>query len=415
MLTPRLDLRGGRECWRDDLFDMPVSDPLPGDPVEVAIVGGGVTGAMLAERLAADGRLVLVLDRRTPATGATAASTALVLWAPDTPLVEHVARYGAAPAYRRWRAVFTAVQELNARLRARAIPFGWAARPDLYLAGPRLDAEALRREAEARRTAGLPTEWLTGDQVAAAFAVRAEAALVSQGAFEANPVALARGLLAAARRAGARAVFPAEVTSLEEADDHVSIRLADGRSLAARHVVLATGYETGAPRLAGFTLGSSFAIASPPDQPAAWRQRAMIWEAADPYLYLRTTGDGRIVVGGEDEDLVASTARDAMIPRKSQRLAELVRTRLDLPRFEIDCAWAATFGTSDDGLPAIGLRPGSRRTLLAQSFGGNGVAFAALAAGVIARWLGGQATPEDDDFRPDRFGAALPGAVTPAF
>ncbi|WP_309646739.1 FAD-dependent oxidoreductase, partial [Phenylobacterium sp.] len=80
-LTETLDLRGGRTCWRADDSNPLVSDPLPGAPVDVAIVGAGVMGAMLADRLSAAGRSVALLDRRPPAHGATAASTALVMWA----------------------------------------------------------------------------------------------------------------------------------------------------------------------------------------------------------------------------------------------------------------------------------------------------------------------------------------------
>jgi glycine/D-amino acid oxidase-like deaminating enzyme len=42
----------------------------------------------------------------------------------------------------------------------------------------------------------------------------------------------------------------------------------------------------------------------------------MIWEASDPYLYLRTTPDGRIICGGEDEDFSDEAARDRLLGRK---------------------------------------------------------------------------------------------------
>ena len=65
---------------------------------------------------------------------------------------------------------------------------------------------------------------------------------------------------------------------------------ADGRTIEADHVVLATGYvmpefvPTGLHRLV-----SSWALATPCQAPdRLWRERALLWEAGDRYLYART-------------------------------------------------------------------------------------------------------------------------------
>lgn len=403
VLTPWLDLRGGVDCWQDEP-ETSRQAALPEHRVDLAIIGAGVTGAILADHFQAQGHEVLVLDRRRPATGATAASTALVLWAPDTPLIEHSSNLGASAAERRWRGVYDAVQSLDVRVRELRLDCGWSQRPDLYLAGDRLDAEGLKREAAARRSAGLPSTWVTGAETQARFGVQAAAAMASDGAFLVDPVALTRGLLNAAQAAGARLCYPAEALGLKEGDEDVEIMLDGARRATARHVILATGYETAGDLPAGFGLGSSFAIASPPGQPAAWGEDAMIWEASDPYLYFRTTADGRIVVGGEDEAFYAPARRDALIGAKAQRLLEKLRTRLPSSDFTIDCAWAATFGVSKDSLPAIGLRSGHARTFVAHSFGGNGVAFAALAAALLGDALAGRSNPLAQAFRPDRHG-----------
>ena len=50
---------------------------------------------------------------------------------------------------------------------------------------------------------------------------------------------------------------------------------------------------------------------------------------------------------------------------------------------EFDCAWAATFGSSPDGLPALGPARNMDKVYLAYGFGGNGVTFASLGAQII--------------------------------
>src|SRR5690242_17496290 len=67
---------------------------------EVAIVGCGVTGAVIAFELARAGVATVVLDRRAVGAGSTSASTALVLYDLDTPLCRLERRLGPAPARR---------------------------------------------------------------------------------------------------------------------------------------------------------------------------------------------------------------------------------------------------------------------------------------------------------------------------
>ena len=55
---------------------------------DVLIVGAGITGAMIGEALSEAGLDVVIVDRRGPARGSTAASTALVAYELDAPLIE---------------------------------------------------------------------------------------------------------------------------------------------------------------------------------------------------------------------------------------------------------------------------------------------------------------------------------------
>ena len=105
-------------------------------------------------------------DRRAPTRGSTIASTALVQYEIDTPLVELKRKIGAADAVRAWRRSRLAVSSLSAFLRERGLEA--QARNALYLAGNRLGPRALRREAELRQAAGLETLFLERARVARA-------------------------------------------------------------------------------------------------------------------------------------------------------------------------------------------------------------------------------------------------------
>lgn len=402
-LTEHRDLRGGRPCWQADPRETPPSDPLPARRVDIAIIGAGVMGAMLADRLSAGGRTVALVDRRPPGHGSTAASTALVMWAMDVPLIHLAERIGMAEAARRWRRVKAAVNGLADVVRG--IDCGWRQRPELYLAGDLLDPQALAQEGQARRDAGLPAEWIEADAVASRFGIAPRPALLSDVSFEVDPARLTLGLLARAKARGATATHPADVIAIEAIDDGIALRLDDGGRIEADQAILAGGYERATLFLPpAFEIVSSYAIATPPGTAPLWRENALIWEASDPYLYTRATADGRVIAGGEDEDFADAQQRDARIAEKSGTLRAKLAAMLARDDVAIDCAWAAAFGSSPDGLPAIGRAAHHDRLWLASGFGGNGVSFAALAAELLDAALGGAPDADADCFDPYRFG-----------
>ncbi len=86
-VTHGRDLRTGTPVWlRRGLPRVPCSPLSESIAVDVAIVGAGVSGALVADALVQAGQSVAVLDRRGPVRGSTAASTALLQFELDQPL-----------------------------------------------------------------------------------------------------------------------------------------------------------------------------------------------------------------------------------------------------------------------------------------------------------------------------------------
>jgi glycine/D-amino acid oxidase-like deaminating enzyme len=115
----------------------------------------------------------------------------------------------------------------------------------------------------------------------------------------------------------------------------------------------------------------------------------MMWEAATPYLYVRTTPDGRVICGGEDEKFSDEEARDALLERKTKVLARKLRQLLPGIDSTVDFAWTGTFGETATGLPTIGAVPGLPHCWVALGYGGNGITYARVAADVICGALTG--------------------------
>ncbi len=122
----------------------------------------------------------------------------------------------------------------------------------------------------------------------------------------------------------------------------------------------------------------------------------MIWEASEPYLYVRTTGDGRIVCGGEDEDFSNEEKRDALLGRKTKTLQRKLGRLIPHADTRADFAWTGSFGSSATGLPRIGAVPGMPNCWVALGYGGNGTTYARIAADVICGALTGHPDVDAD-------------------
>lgn len=394
----KLDLRTGTPVWRAWRAPKVHAEPLRRDAsADVLVVGMGVSGAMMTEALSAKGLDVIAIDRRGPLLGSTPATTALVQFEIDEPLTSLSSRIGKTKAERAWRRSRLALFNLKARIEELGIECRMVPRPSLYLAGNLLDPGELRAEGEARADAGIRSTYLPPAALNEGFGIDRKGALLSHDNLALDPMKLTAGLLLAAAACGARFHAPVEATGFEAANDGVVVATANGPTIRARAVVLATGYElaTMVPA-APHRVISTWAIATKPQPRSIWPQAAMIWEASDPYLYARATHDGRIVCGGEDEDFQDEEARDALIDAKSRRISAKLAKLFPGIDTAPDYAWAGAFGTTSTGLPYIGALPRRPGMFAVMGYGGNGITYSQIASEIIPAAIAGRRDSDAD-------------------
>jgi glycine/D-amino acid oxidase-like deaminating enzyme len=406
--TEQADLRGGRSPWfaasgrpaRLDLDQNIKCDAL--------IVGGGITGSLIAERLTRQGLDVVIIDRELPGRGSTAASTSMLLWEIDRSLTELTQTYGFERASRAYQASLQAVAALKSLVLQLGVPCEMRDRDSLYLAADPT-SKALREEHQLRERASLPGDFLDHARLLDVFGIARAGAIVSSGAADADPMQLAHGLLGIAVARGAR-LFEAEAVEFDAAGRSIGVQVKNGRAIEARSVVLATGYVM--PDIVCSTVhavSSSWAIATRPQPQNIWKGGALIWEDSKDYLYARTTSAGRIIIGGEDSnEVIEPEARDGLIAEKSQVLARKLAALWPPANLDIELRWAGTFDTTSDGLPLIGPVPGAKGIYAAYGYGGNGITFSYLAAQLIGDLIAGTTSPLLNDFALDRDGGSTP-------
>jgi len=98
--TEQADLRGGHSPWLATGRHAVGREITENMKCDALVVGGGITGSLVAERLTRQGLDVVLIDRELPGRGSTAASTSMLLWEIDRPLTQLADGYGFQRASR---------------------------------------------------------------------------------------------------------------------------------------------------------------------------------------------------------------------------------------------------------------------------------------------------------------------------
>lgn len=397
------DLHAGSSPWGSG-GQGPRGRPLAeSTKTDVLVVGGGITGSIVAQHLAVQGLDVVIADREPPGYGSTAASTAMLLWEIDRSLAELTAIYGFETAATVYRHSTAAMQGLGGLIASLGIDCRFSGRPTLYIAGSDAPGGALVEEHRLRQRAGLPGVHLGYADLFSRFGIDRAEAIYSPGAAEADPLLMSWGLLADATARGARLV-EADIKAYDHGPSTVVALTESDQLIEARHVVLATGYIM--PDFVNSDLHqtvSSYAIATPPQKDGAlWPERALIWEASSNYLYTRTTADGRIVIGGGDDETTDADERAEKLAGKAVFLEDSLRRLWPRAEGRADYSWSGAFGTTCDGLPLIGPVPSMPRIFAAYGYGGNGITFSFMASRMLAAHIAGRQQAWFETFALDR-------------
>jgi len=382
-----MDLKSGYPFWAVKNGLMTAFPRLSGNlRCDVAVVGAGITGALIADELQRAGHGVVVLEQRDVAWGSTAASTALLQYEIDTHMVDLARRYGEDAAVLAYRACLRAIGRLATLARGLG-DIEFARMESLYCASRRRDRRALEEEFAMRRRHRFGVAWLEPADLRERFGFEAPAAILSAVAACVDPYRMTHKLLARVRKRGGAVHDRCTVASVKAGPRSVRLTLEDGLCVVAGHVVMAAGYanERWLPQRVAKNRSSYAFVTDPLDEDMLGAlATTMLWETARPYLYLRTTGDRRLLVGGDDDAVDIPARRDARVDAKARGLAAKVEKRFPWIHCEPTFSWAGTFAETADGLPFFGAHPDvGARVLFAMAYGGNGITYSAIGAGLI--------------------------------
>jgi glycine/D-amino acid oxidase-like deaminating enzyme len=398
-------LRLARPIWLDQSHP-PLSHPplRRGVDVDVAIVGGGVTGTAVAWRLATAGFRVAILERDRIGRGSTVASTALLMQEPDEDFRKLRSQHGSRATQRIWQLSRKATADLVSAIRTLAIRCDLAERDSVYYTLQPEREAYLRREHEDRRRFGVGGKWLDRAALLEATGMSGVAAIRTRGNAQLDPYKVCTGLLKAALDHGALVFEHSPVGRTRIDRDGVVLTTRRG-AVRAAHIVVATGYATPEfkPLAGRFRMLHTYVVATEPLSVSARRELGlsdvMLWDTDRPYHYARWTKDFRLLLGGADRRQVFGAARRAALRGGTEAVVDYFTDLYPpLRDVRIDYAWEGLFAQTPDSLPYIGPHRRYPRHLFALGYGGNGMTLGFLASQMICERLSGVVTADQDLF-----------------
>ncbi|PID22069.1 oxidoreductase [Sporosarcina sp. P3] len=373
------------------------------DVYDVAIVGGGMSGALTSYVLANEGYSIALIEQEEVGGGSTSANTGLLQFSNDIMLHELIEQIGEKKAVEFYQSCKDAMESLQDVAKHAPFDVQFHTRKSLYYASTEEDVARLRKEFEALRKYGFPVAFWESEDIEAHFPFSQPAAIVTAGDAEVNPLRLCMGAIHHAYEKGMDVFEHTEVLEIQDTEEHVLIKTTNGE-FQAKSVVVTTGYApTLDTKIPQKDLKVTYAIATQPiDDLSFWHERMMIWETKRPYLYMRLTDENRIVAGGLDQDMDTLPRSQKEYEKKFDQLKQELQELFPDQKLDFEYEWTALFGESTDELPVIGRHPLEPHIYYLIGLGGNGTVYSMLGAYLLRDELAGKSNPNEPILEIDR-------------
>ncbi len=362
---------------------------------EIAVIGGGITGALTCHTLMQKGYKVVLLDKRDIAMGSSSATTSMLQYEIDVPLHKLADMIGEEGAVLCYKAGVEAIKKLGQLIASEKIKCGFEQKTSLYLAHSQEATEELQKEFEIRQKHRLGVTWLNSEEVEKTYGLRSFGAILSDCGASVDAYKLAHELIHLNVKRGMKVYDQTVIKrfNLDAARPVLEIR--NGSSVTCNKVIFCTGFEaTEMIKEKIANLFYTYACAS--EQAIVLPQKlkkALVWDTNDPYLYMRLTDDGRLLVGGADSAYKLPFFQDTIKDHKAAHLMKELQRMMPSVHFIQDFNWGGTFGETKDGLPYVGVSPEFANSLFVLGFGGNGITFSVQAMEIITDMLENKVHP----------------------
>lgn len=345
--------------------------------VDVAIVGGGITGITAAWILKKAGKKVALLEKNRLMSGETGFTTAHITEILDTPYQDLMQRFGIEKMRQVVASKRASIRKIASIIRELNIACEFEFVPGFRYAESKSQIEELRMEVMTLKMLGVSAELVS--KISIPYAHTAALHVPKQAQF--NPVIYARAI---AEKIPGEGSFIFENSLVSKFDENENRLETDQGTIYADNVIWATNVPVSnrvfiQTKLAAYR---SYAIAALAEKNL---EKGLFWDMQDPYHYIRTqkinyrgTLQEFLIIGGEDH----KTGKEENTFLPYERLEDFASNHFG--PIQIPFRWSGQIIESVDGLPYIGLNAFSKHFYIATGFSGNGITFGTLSAMILS-------------------------------
>lgn len=372
---------------------------------DVCIIGGGVTGSIASYYFSKSNIKNVILEKKRIAHLSTSVTTSLLQYELDDNLSDLTEVTTLEKALKSYKLDIKGLNEIEDFINKYGNKCDYKKRDTLLYTSKKDEINSIKIEYDLRKENGLEVEYIDEDSNKYSFDIKA-GIIAKNGGAELDPYKYTNQLLEVSCSMEAKVYENTEVVDLIYHEDYVEVITEYGYKVKAKKVIVATGYNTKLFTDRNFaTKTTTFNVVTKPvSNFDGWEDRILIRDNYDPYNYLRTTVDNRLIIGGEDVDFIPDIFNEELANKKYDILENRLKSMFKyIKDIEIEFKYCGTFGSTPDNLGFVGSDKKHKNLWYLLGYGANGIIFAILGAMMLIELYHGKENEDMKLFKVDRF------------
>jgi glycine/D-amino acid oxidase-like deaminating enzyme/nitrite reductase/ring-hydroxylating ferredoxin subunit len=379
---------------------------------EVCIVGAGIAGLTTAYLLLQEGRKVVVVDDGSIAGGETARTTAHLSYALDDRFYQLEKIFGQEGATLAAESHRSAIDRIERIVQDENIDCDFDRLDGYLFVLPGHDLSELDKELEAAHRAGLTDVTRVETTPVSTLNTGYGLKFPAQGQF--HVLKYLKGVVQAINRMGGK-IFTGTRAVKIHSGENARIETKNGFTISADHIVVATNspvndlvtMHTKQAPYRTYVIGARIPKGSVP--------KALYWDTADPYHYIRIQEEETsspaesaydlLIVGGEDHKTGQEDnpqERFACLKEWTQRFFPMMG--------EVAYEWSGQVLEPVDHLAFLGRNPGDDNVYIITGDSGHGMTHTTIGAMLITDLIAGRPNAWEDLYKPSRISLSTTSA-----
>jgi len=372
---------------------------------DVIIVGGGVTGSILGYYFSKRNINCVILEKNRVGYCSTGVTTSLLQYELDDNINDLIETTTLKNAIRSYELGIKALSEIDSFINKYGNNCDYRKKDTLLFTTKKLEIEEIYEEYRVRKENGFDVEFINESNNPFSFDLKA-GVYSNNGGAQFDPYKYTHQILKVACDNGVRVYENTEVVKVNYENCGVILETSYGYKVSGKIVIVATGYNTELFSKRNFgTKTTTFNIATKPiTNFEGWHNRVLIRDNNDPYNYLRTTEDNRIIIGGEDINFVPDIFNEKAAKVKYNILEQRLKSMFkDINDIEVEYKYCGAFASTKDNLGFLGTDPDNKKLWFCLGYGANGILFSILGGMMLSDLYLGKNDVDLKLFKVDRF------------